>query len=86
MDAYERLVHYAEVSAESELSRAPLSVYKLSNATVHRRNKAVNWIKIVCSYSLAFNISIGILCAYSLAISIFVKIVCSYSLVVTCTH
>ena len=47
MDAYERLVHYAEVSAESELSRAPLSVYKLSNATIHRRNKAVNWINVV---------------------------------------
>lgn len=49
MDAYERLVHYAEVSAESELSRAPLSVYKLSNATVHRRNKAVNWINVITS-------------------------------------
>lgn len=53
MDAYQRLVHYAEISAESELSRAPLSIYNLSDATVHRRNKAVNWINVV-SLQLGF--------------------------------
>ena len=48
MDAHERLIHYAAISAEDEVSRAPFNMNMISAATVHRRNRAVNWIDVVC--------------------------------------
>ena len=48
MDVHERLIHYAAISAEDEVSRAAFNMNMISAATVHRRNRAVNWIDVVC--------------------------------------
>ena len=55
MDSYERLVHYAALCAESELSRTPIPMQKISDATIHRRNRAVSWIDMVRTDFLVYD-------------------------------